>query len=85
MKIRRKESKLVSISEIKKGQTFIEDNEIFMMCHYLGDVIECPRCDEEISINEEIKYLAVMLSTGELFDFEYYTEVELTECEVVEI
>lgn len=56
-----------------------------MMCRYVGDVIECPHCDEEISIDEEIRYLAVMLSNGELYDFEYYTEVELTECEVVEI
>lgn len=85
MKITRKKSKLVNISEVKIGQTFIEDNEIFMMCRYVGDVIECPHCDEEISIDEEIRYLAVMLSNGELYDFEYYTEVELTECEVVEI
>lgn len=85
MKIKRKESKLISISEIKIGQTFIEDDEIFMMCKYLGDVIECPRCDSEISIDREIKYLAVLLSNGELYDFEYYAMVEPTECEVVEI
>lgn len=85
MKITRKKSNLVSISEIKIGQTFIEDNEIFMMCKYFGDAIECPYCDSEISIDNEIRYLAVMLSNGELYDFEYYTEVEPIECEVVEI
>lgn len=85
MKTRRKKSKLVNISEVKIGQTFVEDNEIFMMCRYVGDVIECPYCDEIISIDKEIRYLAVMLSNGELYNFEYYTEVELIECEVVEI
>lgn len=85
MKITRKKSKLVSISEIRVGQTFIEDDEIFMMCKYFGDAIECPHCDAEILVDKEIRYPAVMLSNGELFDFEYYAMVEPIECEVVEI
>lgn len=85
MKITRKTDKTVPIHQIKVGQTFIEDNEIFLMCHYDGDDIICPRCSEDISINEEIAYLAVMLSTGELFNFHPYDSVTLVECEVVEI
>lgn len=85
MKIIRKETNLVRVSTIKVGQTFIEEDEIFMMCQYVGNVIECPRCEEEISISEEVRYLAVMLSNGELFDFEPFAEVELVECEVIEI
>lgn len=85
MEIKRKTDRTVSIHQIKVGQTFIEENEIFLMCRYEGDGITCPRCSEDISINEEIAYLAVMLSTGELFNFHPYDAVTLVECEVVEM
>lgn len=85
MKITRKTNKTVPIRQIEVGQTFIEDDEIFLMCRYEGEGITCPRCSEDISINEEIAYLAVMLSTGELFNFHPYDAVTLVECEVVEM
>lgn len=85
MKITRKTGRDVMINQVKVGQTFIEDNEIFLMCRYEGDDICCPRCDEDIAINDEVAYLAVMLSTGEIYDFQSYNEVTLVECEVIEI
>lgn len=85
MKITRKTGKNVRINQIELGQTFIEDDEIFLMCRYEGDSVYCPHCNEDITVSDEVEYLAVMLSSGEIFNFYPYNEVTLIECEVVEI
>lgn len=84
MKITRKTGKKVLINQIELGQTFIEDDEIFLMCRYEGGDICCPRCDASITISDEVAYFAVMLSSGEIFIFSPYDEVMLVECEVIE-
>ena len=85
MKITRRTGKKVAINQVEAGQTFICEGDIYIMCRYEGDDICCPRCDENIAISEEIECLAVNLSSGAIYNFYYYTEVTLTECEVVEI
>ena len=85
MRITRKSEKKIRFAELKVGETFIEDDEVFIKCRYEGENIFCPRCDEQIDIVEELEYLAVMLSTGELWNFESYSMVTKIECEVIEI
>ena len=85
MRVTRKSENKVRFSDVKMGETFIDDGEIFVKCRYEGESIYCPRCDECIVVEEETGELAVMLSTGELWNFESYTMVTRIECEVVEI
>lgn len=85
MRITRKTEKKVRFGELKVGETFIEDDEIFVKCRYEGESLYCPRCDECIVIEDELGDFAVMLSTGELWNFEAHNMVTRIECEVVEI
>lgn len=85
MKITRKSEKTVRFMDLKVGETFIDDEEIFIKCRYEGENIFCPRCDEQIDVDDELPGLALMLSTGELWNFESHNTVVKIECEVVEI
>lgn len=85
MKVTRKSEKRVRFAELKVGEVFVEDDEVFIKCRYEGENIFCPRCDEQVDIVNELEHLAVTLSTGELWNFESYNMVTRIECEVVEI
>lgn len=84
MNIKRKKSKNVQVRELKIGQTFVEDNEVYMRVR-IEEETYCPNCDEEIDMGNVWTCLAVDLKTGEVFSFEPYAYIETIECEVVEI
>ena len=85
MRVTRKSEKKVRFMDLKVGDTFIDDDEIFIKCRYEGENIFCPRCDEQINIDDEMPCLALMLSTGELWTFQDYSMIVKIECEVVEL
>ena len=81
MKVVTNKKDKMPIHSIKVGQTFIDDDEIFMVCRYEGDDIYCPRCDEDISISDSVEYLAVSLTSGEIYNFAFNTQVTPIDCE----
>ena len=52
--------------DLKVGDTFVDTDEVFIKCRYVGENIVCPRCNEMIDTDDEMSNLALMLSTGEL-------------------
>lgn len=84
MNIKRKKVKNLQVRELKIGQTFVEDGEVFMRVRF-EEALYCHNCDEDIDIGQEFQCLAVELRTGEIYDFESYSIVEPIDCEVVEI
>ena len=85
MKVTRKRNKETFIRELSIGQTFVDDGEVFMLVRYEGTDIECPHCGEYIDPSQEMPYMAVLLATGEVYDFEPHSTVTIIECEVVEV
>ena len=78
MIVKAKERKEMSFQELKVGEVF-EGNEgaIFMKVRFEDDYICCPRCDEDIHINDEKENTsAVELSTGSIYDFEWCERVK---------
>ena len=84
MNIKRKRATSVRVGDLKIGQTFVEDEAVFMRVRF-EEALYCHNCDEDIDIGQEFQCLAVELRTGEIYDFESYSIVEPIECEVVEI
>ncbi len=83
MKIVNKTMEKVSIRDVKIGETFLDDDGLWMRVRYEGDDIDCPRCDECISISDSINFMAVNLETGELYNLGGYETVTLVECEAI--
>jgi hypothetical protein len=81
MKVVTNKKDTVSIRDIGIGGTFIDDDEVFMICRYEGDDIYCPRCDEEISIGDQVGYLAVSLVSGDIYNFASNVYVTPVDCE----
>ena len=81
MKIVNKTMEKVSIRDVKIGETFLDDDGLWMRIRYEGDDIDCPRCDECISISDSINFMAVNLETGEVYNLGGYETVTLVECE----
>ena len=84
MNIKRKKVKNLQVRELKIGQTFVEDGEVYMRVR-IEEETYCPNCDEEIDLGNVWTCLAVELRTGDVYSFEPYAYVETIECEVVEI
>ena len=83
MKIVNKSMEKVSIRDVKVGDTFLDDDGLWMRIRYEGDDIACPRCDEDIAISDHIDYMAVNLETGEVYNLGGYETVTLVECEAI--
>lgn len=81
MKVITNKKDTVSIRDIEMGGTFIDDDEVYMLCRYEGDDIYCPRCDEEISVNDQVGYLAVSLGSGDIYNFASNVYVTPVDCE----
>lgn len=84
MNIKRKKVKNLQVRELKIGQTFVEDGEVYMRVRFEEEAY-CPNCDEEIDMGNVWTCIAVELKTGDIYSFEPYAYVETIECEVVEI
>ena len=81
MKVITNKKDTVSNRDIGIGGTFIDDDEVYMICRYEGDDIYCPRCDEEISVSDQVGYLAVSLSSGDIYNFSPSLYVTPVNCE----
>ena len=77
MIVKAKERKEMIFQELEVGQVFKdENNDIFMKVRLEDDDICCPRCDLDLSINDEKgNTSAVELSTGLVYDFEWCEKV----------
>lgn len=79
MIVKAKEKEKIYFKDVKIGQVFREYGEetIYMKVSLEDDLICCPRCDEDIHINEEKGTgYAVELNSGHLYDFSSLTKVE---------
>ena len=70
--------------DLKAGQTFRLNGEIFMKVELEGD-IECPRCKEKPFETDAKFYFAVNIVSGGMIAELSQTQVEVIECEVNEI
>lgn len=87
MIVKTKERKEIFFKDVKVGQVFREYNEedVYMKVNLEDDYIVCPRCDEDIRINDEkgMAY-AVDLASGLVYDFEPQTTVEIIQGAFIE-
>lgn len=87
MIVKAKERKGVFFKDVKVGQVFREDNNeyIFMKIDFEDEYICCPRCDLDLSINDEkgITY-AVELNSGLVYEFDEHSMVEIVQGAFVE-
>lgn len=84
MKIKAKNKTKVLFKDIPFGQVFREDGAFFMKVQLNDDVIECPRCDENIDLERELGELAVELSSGLIYEFGLHAVIELVEGSFIE-
>lgn len=87
MLVRTKERKEIFFKDVKVGQVFREYNEedVYMKVSLEDDFICCPRCDEDIHINDEKGMAsAVNLASGLVYDFEPQTTVEIIQGAFIE-
>lgn len=77
MIVKTKERKEITFQELEVGQVFEKiDGVILMKVRFEDDYICCPRCNEDIHINDEKGSEGVVeLSTGSIFDFEWHERV----------
>ena len=77
MIVKAKERKEMIFQELKVGEVFEDnDGDILMKVRFEDDYVCCPRCDEDIHINDERGDSgAVELSTGLVYDFEWCEKV----------
>lgn len=88
MLVKTKEKSMTIFKDIEVGQVF-RDNDSGIICMKVDledDYICCPRCDEEININDEKgkAIYAVELETGMIFAFENLEQVEIIQGAFVE-
>jgi hypothetical protein len=87
MLVKTKERKEIFFKEVKVGQVFREcrDEEVYMKIRFEDDCICCPRCDLDLSINDEkdITY-AVELSSGLVYEFDEHSMVEIVQGAFIE-
>lgn len=87
MLVKVKGRKEIFFKEVKVGQVFREcrDEEIYMKIKLEDDCICCPRCDLDLSINDEkgIAY-AVELSSGLVYEFDEHSMVEIVQGAFIE-
>ena len=77
MVVKSKERKEIFFKDIKVGQVFREDDDIYMKVRLEDDYICCPRCDEDIHINDETSgYFGVDLESGLVYEFDIHSTVE---------
>lgn len=83
MVVRAKEMKGTFFKDIKVGQVFrdIDSDNIFMKVNFEDNYFYCPRCGEEIPINDDY---AVELKSGLLYGFNSFEEVEIIQGAFVE-
>lgn len=84
MKIKAKNKTEILFKDVSVGQVFREDGALFMRVQLNDDVIECPRCDENIDLERELGELAVELSSGSIYEFALHAVVELIEGSFIE-
>jgi hypothetical protein len=87
MLVRIKERRDIFFKDVKVGQVFREDNNeyVFMKIEFEDDYICCPRCDTDISINDEKgKTYAVELNSGLVYEFDPHSTVEIVQGAFVE-
>ena len=87
MIVKSKERKEIFFKDIKVGQVFREyrDEGIYMKIKLEDDCICCPRCDLDLSINDEkgITY-AVELNSGLVYEFDEHSMVEIVQGAFIE-
>lgn len=87
MLVRTKERKEIFFKDVKVGQVFREysEEDVYMKVSLEDDFICCPRCDEDIHINDEKGMAsAVNLASGLVYDFEPQTTVEIIQGAFIE-
>lgn len=87
MLVRAKERTETFFRDVKVGQVFRdENNDFFMKVHLEDDDICCPRCDEDIRINDEkgTAIYAVDLSSGLVYEFDSHSTVEIVQGAFIE-
>lgn len=88
MLVRVKERTETFFKDVKVGQVFRDDNndDIFMKVALEDDYVCCPRCDEDIRINDEkgTAIYAVDLSSGLVYEFDSHSTVEIVQGAFVE-
>lgn len=87
MLVRTKERKEIFFKDVKVGQVFREysEEDVYMKVSLEDDYICCPRCDENIHINDEkgMAY-AVDLASGLVYEFDSHTTVEIIQGAFIE-
>lgn len=87
MLVKTKERKETFFKDVKVGQVFRKrhDEEIYMKIELEDDCICCPRCDLDLSINDEkgITY-AVELNSGLVYEFDEHSMVEIVQGAFIE-
>ena len=90
MKIEKKVSEKVRISDIPIGDCFIFDGSNFMRVGYSNHELECPKCNrvfdaDDLFYNSSTSYLAVELCSGELYQFTYEDKATPIKMKAVEV
>lgn len=87
MIVKSKKREEIFFKDVKVGQVFREchDKEIYMKIELEDDCICCPRCDLNLSINDEkgITY-AVELNSGLVYEFDEHSMVEIVQGAFIE-
>lgn len=87
MIVKSKERKEIFFKDVKVGQVFREygEEDVYMKVSLEDDFICCPRCDEDIHINDEkgMDY-AVNLTLGLVYEFDSHTTVEIIQGAFIE-
>lgn len=77
MIVKTKERKENFFKDIKVGQVFKGDYELFMKISFDDDFIVCPQCGEGIYAEKELGGIAVHLETGNIYKFNNCDSVEI--------